>query len=67
MTTLEKVIEVLSDISMVDEIRPEMTMDELGMSDYDMYMLFHSFNMELPMSVAPHTTVNDIVNLIESK
>ncbi len=33
MTTLDKVIEVLYDISLIDEIRPEMTMDDLGLDE----------------------------------
>lgn len=60
MTTLDKVIEVLSDISLIDEIRPEMTMDDLCL---DMNIV----EQILDVSVTCHTTVNDIVNIIESK
>lgn len=63
MTTLEKVIEVLSDISLIDEIRPEMTMDDLCLDAIDMNIV----ERILDVSVTYHTTVNDIVNLIESK
>lgn len=65
MTTLDKVIEVLSDISLIDEIRPEMTMDELGLDMFDAMGVLDELDIE--SVVTPHTTVNDIVNLIESK
>ena len=35
MSTLDKVIEVLSDISLIDEVRPEMTLFDLGLGMYE--------------------------------
>lgn len=63
MTTLDKVIEVLSDMSWVDEVRPELTMNDLGLESKDMDILEEKFGV----LVFHSTTVNDIVNLIESK
>ena len=63
MNTLDKVIEVLSDISLIDEIRPEMTMDDLCLDELDVV----EAEQKLGVTLTPYTTVNDIVNLIESK
>jgi hypothetical protein len=64
MTTLDKVIEVLSDISLIDEIRPEMTMDDLGLGMYERDVVKCILAVQ---NIHALTTVNDIVNLIESK
>lgn len=72
MTTLEKVIEVLADISMVYEIRPEMTIDELGLEPIDMWELHGRLEVVFRIRITTDElkslkTVNDIVNLVESK